>query len=561
MSKVFAWLIALALFAGVFGFATWTEQSLAKLTPELTAQIKAGHIEEVAAANPEKVNGAVRFLSSLDDNFQYSFLHDYIDFQWLGWTLFSLTALVYIISKEQWMRLKRQLQIHAMYDTLTNLPNRRLFTDRIQQSIRFCRREDRKFALIMCDLDHFKTVNDTLGHHAGDDLLKQVTLRLKDVLRDSDTIARLGGDEFAIILYCGDDDHYSINSVAERLIQTLEDPIYIDGLPFSVGVSLGIAVFPEHGDDAETLLRRADISLYRSKEKRNCYTMYDKNTDEHTREALRTVSDLRDAIRNNTLEVFYQPKIDCHTRQIQGVEALARWIHPEKGMISPGIFIPLAKQNGLIRHLTVVVLQKAIRQAAEWYRNGYEIRLSVNITGENIEDMNFPDELAYLLKRFQLPAHLLELEITEDVIIQSIEKATQVTERLRQMGVAISIDDFGTGNSSISYLKKLPINTLKIDFSFIREMNKNPDDEAIVRTTILLSKSLGMSVVAEGVEDAVTLERLYAMGCDLAQGFYMCKPIPADKLNEWLLTSQWGLQEGQHCALNDTIRPDNQAAQ
>ncbi len=542
MSKIFAWIAALLLFAGIYSFVSWTGFSLDNLTPDEQAQIKAGRIEQVSTESPEKVNGAIRFISSLDENFQYTVLHDYIDFQWLGWTLFSLTALVYIISKEQWMRLKRQLQIHAMYDTLTNLPNRRLFTDRIQQAIKFCRREERKFSLIMADLDHFKTVNDTLGHHAGDDLLRQVTLRLKDVLRDSDTIARLGGDEFAIIIYCGDDEHFSLTSVAERLIQALEDPIYIEGLPFSVGVSLGIATFPDHGDDAETLMRRADISLYRSKEKRNCYTLYDKNTDEHTRDALRTVSDLRNAIRNKQLEVYYQPKIDCNTKQINGVEALARWIHPEKGFISPGVFIPLAKQNGLIRHLTVLVLQKAIRQAAEWYRNGYEIKLSVNITGENIEDLNFPDELSYLLKRFQMPPHLLELEITEDVIIKNIQKATQITERLREMGVAISIDDFGTGNSSISYLKKLPINTLKIDYSFIREMNNNPDDEAIVKTTILLSKSLGMSVVAEGVEDALTLDRLHSMGCDLAQGFYMCKPIPADLLNEWLITSPWGIQ-------------------
>jgi diguanylate cyclase len=484
------------------------------------------------------VNLISGFFDAFNSQFSRSIMSNYIQFSTLGWLLFFVTLVIYIISKDQWFRLRSMLQHYALFDSLTDLPNRRLFEDRLQQAIKTAKRRNGKFALILADLDRFKQINDALGHHAGDQLLQQVSLRLRDTIRAADTVSRLGGDEFAFIIN-EVDGHPTVIQVTDRIIRSMEEPVTIEGLPFTTGISMGVVVFPDHGDDVETLLRRADISLYRSKEKRNCYTFYDKDTDEYNRKSIQLQNDLRQAIKQGTLEVYYQPKVDCGNHQIRGLEALARWPHPEHGMISPGIFIPLAKKNGLIKELTMLMLQKSINQISEIYHDGIEITLSVNITEENLEDVHFPDEVAYILKRFNFPARCLELEITEDVIINNIQNATQVTDKLHQLGVQISIDDFGTGNSSISYLKKLPIHTLKIDLSFIREMNRSPDDAAIVKTTILLSKSLGLSVVAEGVEDAGTMETLNDWGCDLAQGFYVCKPIPNEVLVDWVHSSPW----------------------
>ena len=488
------------------------------------------------------------WLNALNNQFSDSVLAHYIDFSMLGWLLFIMTLLIYIVSKDQWLRLRHELQHFALFDALTNLPNRNLFEDRIQQAIKSTRRREGKFALIMADLDRFKQINDTLGHHAGDDLLKQLSMRLRNTVRGADTVSRLGGDEFAFIIH-DVEDYDGVVRVTDRITHVTDDPVTIEGLPFTVGISMGIVVYPDHGEDVETLLRRADIALYRSKDKRSGYTFYSEDADEYNRKNIELQNDLRQAIKQGTLEVYYQPKVDCGTHQIKGLEALARWIHPEQGMLSPAIFIPLAKKNGLIKDLTMLMLQKSIQQISEFYHQGIEVALSVNITEENLEDVHFPDEVDLLLKRYHFPARCLELEITEDVIIDNIQNATLVTDKLHNLGIKISIDDFGTGNSSISYLKKLPIHTLKIDLSFIREMNRSPDDAAIVKTTILLSKSLGLSVVAEGVEDELTLQKLHDWGCDLAQGFYVCKPIPNDALVEWFKSGGWTPQHREDMKL------------
>jgi diguanylate cyclase (GGDEF)-like protein len=409
---------------------------------------------------------------------------------------------------------------------------------------------------MLVDLDRFKQINDTLSHHAGDSLLKQVAIRLQGAIRGSDVLARLGGDEFAFV-FSGLDHDSVANQLAQRVMKTLSDPVMIEGLNFQVGLSMGIVIYPDHGEDAETLMRRADISLYRSKERRNCFTFYDKDTDDYNRKNIQMQNDLREAIRDGALEAYYQPKVDCDTLQVKGLEALARWFHPEHGMISPAVFIPIAKKNGLIGDLTMLMLNRSIQQISQLYHQGIDIRLSVNITEENLGDMNFPDQVAEILRRFDFPPNSLELEITEDVIIDNVQNATRVTDKLKSLGVHISIDDFGTGNSSISYLKKLPISTLKIDLSFIREMNRSPDDAAIVKTTILLSKSLGLSVVAEGVEDELTLQKLNDWGCDLAQGFYVCKPVPNEELVKWLKTSDWKpqLRMPENLRESSNVRP------
>lgn len=462
-----------------------------------------------------------------------------LDFHGVGWLLFFCAIVLYLISKGQWVRMRRELRKFTLYDTLTDLPNRRLFEESIQKAITECRAKNKKFALMLGDLDRFKQINDTLGHHAGDSLLKQVALRLQNTMRGSDVLGRLGGDEFAFV-FTGLERDDIVNRLAQRIMRTMDDPVVIEGLNFNTGISLGIVIFPDHGEDMETLMRRADISLYRSKERRNCYTFYDKDTDEYNRQNIQIQNDLREAIKQGLLEVYYQPKVDCDSHEVKGLEALARWPHAEQGMISPAEFIPIAKKNGLIGDLTLLMLNKSIQQISQLYHQGIDLRLSVNITEENLEDVLFPETVANILQRFDFPPQSLELEITEDVIIDNIKNATLVTDKLKNLGVNISIDDFGTGNSSISYLKKLPISTLKIDLSFIREMNRSPDDAAIVKTTILLSKSLGLSVVAEGVEDELTLQKLNDWGCDLAQGFYVCKPVPNDELVNWLKNShQW----------------------
>ncbi len=478
------------------------------------------------------------WLEQLAQQFSQSSLYGFVDFHALGWLLFFCSILLYLMNKEQWLRMQRELRKMAMFDPLTGLHNRTLLEETVREKIQAYKGSQKKFALLLGDLDRFQQVNDTLGHHAGDNLLKQVAFRLKNILRSTDFVARLGGDEFAIVLSSLDHEGF-VNQLAERIQKTLDEPILIDSMPIKAGMSLGIVFYPDDGEDLDTLMRHVDIALYRAKERRDCFTFYDEEMDEYNRKHMQLQNDLREAIKNQDLEAYYQPKVDCNTHQVKGLEALARWIHPERGMISPAEFIPIAKKNNLIGGLTMLMLEKSIQQISQLYHQGVEILLSVNITEENLGDLDFPEAVAEILKRHDFPASCLELEITEDVIIDNVKNAAQVTEKLKNLGIQMSIDDFGTGNSSISYLKKLPINTLKIDLSFIREMNRSADDAAIVKNTIILNKSLGLSVVAEGVEDELTLQRLNDWGCDLAQGFYVCKPVPQAELIHWLEKGPW----------------------
>ncbi|WP_303673567.1 putative bifunctional diguanylate cyclase/phosphodiesterase [Vampirovibrio chlorellavorus] len=499
-------------------------------------------LNQTQAAPPLGESSAGPFFSGwmgpLAQQFSQSHLAGLIDFHALGWLLFFCAMLVYALNKEQWLRMQREMRKMAMFDPLTGLHNRALLEETVQEKIRASKDNGKKFALMLGDLDRFQQVNDTLGHQAGDNLLKQVAFRLKNILRSTDFVARLGGDEFAIILDSLDHDGF-VNQLAQRIQKTLDEPILLDGMAIKAGISMGIVLYPDDGEDLETLMRHVDIALYRAKERRDCFTFYDADMDEYNRKHMQLQNDLREAIKNQDLEAYYQPKVDCNTHQVKGLEALARWSHPERGMISPAEFIPIAKKNNLIGGLTLMMLEKSIQQISQLYHQGVDILLSVNITEQNLGDMDFPETVAEILLRHNFPPHCLELEITEDVIIDNVKNAARVTEKLKNLGVQISIDDFGTGNSSISYLKKLPINTLKIDLSFIREMNRSPDDAAIVKTTIILSKSLGLSVVAEGVEDELTLQRLNDWGCDLAQGFYVCKPIPQEELIRWLEQGPW----------------------
>jgi diguanylate cyclase (GGDEF)-like protein len=433
-------------------------------------------------------------------------------------------------------RIERQAaenQHQALHDGLTSLPNRALLHDRIGQAIRHADRELVPAALAMLDLDRFKEVNDTLGHHYGDRLLVQVGRRLQGVLREVDTVARLGGDEFAVLLpRIGTADSAAI--VARKLQAALENPFVVDGLSLDVEASIGLAMYPDHGEDPDELLQHADIAMYVAKETHTGFVLFDPKLDQHSPRRLTLLGELRQAIDTGQLVLHYQPKVDAHTQQVLGVEALVRWEHPTHGLIPPGDFIPLAERTGLIGPLTHYVLDAALQQCRAWQRTGHELSVAVNVSARRLLDLTFPDEVTALLTRWEVPARLLMVEITEHTIMADPAHALEVLGRLDKMGVQVSIDDFGTGYSSMAHLKSLPVHELKVDRSFVSQMVSNTRDAVIVRSTVDLGRNLGLRVVAEGVEDSRTLQQLDVLGCDAIQGYYISRPMPSDDLIPWL---------------------------
>jgi len=433
--------------------------------------------------------------------------------------------------------LRHQAEVNehqALHDALTDLPNRTLFHDRVHQALAAARREHVPAAVMIMDLDRFKEVNDTLGHASGDELLKQVGLRLRDSLRDSDTVSRLGGDEFGVLLPKVLDAEAAA-AVARKLRTTLEEPFTLHGLALQMEASIGIALFPDHGADVQSLLQRADVAMYVAKEHPAGCEVYTRERDEYSPDRLTLLTELRRAIDRGQLTLHYQPKADLRTGAIQGVEALVRWQHPERGMIPPDEFIPPAQKTGVIGPLTMFVLDEALRQCRTWALQGMELCVAVNLSTRNLLDVHLPDTVRELLTRWEVPARLLELEITESTILADPVRAMQILSRLHEMGIQLAIDDFGTGYSSLAYLKRLPVDELKIDKSFILGMEESENDAVIVRSTIDLGRNLGLRVVAEGVESAKAWNRLASIGCDVAQGYYLSRPAPADQLTEWLI--------------------------
>jgi diguanylate cyclase (GGDEF)-like protein len=416
--------------------------------------------------------------------------------------------------------------------------------DRIGQAIRQADRELVPAALLLLDLDRFKEVNDTLGHHYGDQLLVQVGQRLQAALRESDTVARLGGDEFAVLLPRIATGEGAV-AVASKLQDALQEPFPLDGLNLEVEASIGLAAYPEHGGDPDELLQHADIAMYVAKETHAGFVLFDPKHDQHSPRRLVLLGELRRAIDQQQLVLHYQPKIDAHSSQILGVEALVRWQHPDHGLIPPAEFIPLAERTGLIGPLTHYVLNAALRQCNAWRQAGDELAVAVNVSARRLLDLEFPDEIAGLLARWEVPARLLVVEITESTIMADPTHAIQILGRLNAMGVELSIDDFGTGYSSMAYLKSLPVHELNIDRSFVSKMTSNTSDAVIVRSTVDLGRNLGLRVVAEGVEDSVTLQELDALGCDAVQGYYISRPVPADGLIRWLEQRQAAMPTSQ----------------
>jgi len=435
------------------------------------------------------------------------------------------------------------LEHQALHDVLTDLPNRVLLLDRLEQAILASARQGTSLALLIMDLDRFKEVNDTFGHHIGDQLLKQVGPRLRNQIRATDTIARLGGDEFAILLPAIANADAAV-ATGKKLVRALEAPFIVEGNAFEIGASLGIALAPDHGSDAATLLRRADVAMYIAKQSNSGYAVYSAELDGNSPTRLALMSELRHAIDHGQLVLHYQPKVDVRSGSYKQLEALVRWEHPRHGLMLPDHFIPLAERTGLITPLTSWVLNEALAQVRNWHERGWPLGVAVNLSGRSLQDPALVDQVAELLHRWRVDPSCLVLELTESSIMADPDRVTVVLERLREMRVQLSIDDFGTGYSSLSHLRLLPVGEIKIDKSFVMDMLVNPPDEAIVHSTIQLCQNLGRRVVAEGVENEATYHRLTDLGCDYAQGFYFARPMSADALAGWVEDGGWRMEHG-----------------
>jgi len=420
----------------------------------------------------------------------------------------------------------------GLHDSLTDLPNRQAFIDRLQTSIPIAHRHDMPLALLIVDLDRFHEVNETFGHPIGDRLLQEVSRRLTSGLHDFDTLARLGGDEFAILLPKTDRDGASLT--ANRLLEELAAPYELAGHNFGIGASVGMAALPEHGTDATALMQRAEAAMNVAKRAGGGQAIYSTSRDQSNSARLLLTGELRTAIESEQLQLHYQPKVNLSDGRTEHVEALVRWQHPERGLIAPDRFIPLAEETGLVRPLTLWVLNKALSQQRQWLEQGYDVRVAVNVSARILHDPELLSTVLELLVRWGVEPSRLMIEITESAIMVDPDGAMKLLVALHAAGVWTSIDDFGTGYSSLGYLKHLPVDEIKIDKSFVLDMATNRDDVSIVRSVVTLGHNLGLKVVAEGVDNKRTLDMLGAMDCDMAQGFYLSRPLPASEMLAWL---------------------------
>ncbi len=455
-----------------------------------------------------------------------------------GFILFGLVLVIFQYLIGELLTSKRRsdkLQRIATTDELTGLGNREYFSEVVQRRIAAAVESSGRFAVLLMDLDRFKEINDTLGHHYGDLLLRELGPRLTSAIGDGGFVARLGGDEFGILLAEDTDDPAVLDVIMTRLFKSVSQPFMIDELSLEVGASVGVARFPKDGEDSHGLLRCADIAMYTAKEAQTDYKIYTEEQDEHSKQRLAVLSGIRHALVQDEIVVHYQPIIDLDDLRVRGAEGLVRWQHPEHGLIPPGAFVQTVEQTGLIGPLTRHVLERSIAQCAAWRTDGRHMSVAVNLSVRNLLDRDLPKEIERLLGVYGLPPEALQLEITESMIMSDPERALATVSRLSALGVRLSVDDFGTGYSSLANLRKMPIDELKIDRSFVSPMLRNESDLIIVRSTINLGHDLGLNVIAEGVEDSSTLEQLAQLGCDLAQGYHVSKPMPADVFNDWLV--------------------------
>lgn len=455
-----------------------------------------------------------------------------------------LRSMQYSIERK---RYQEQLEYQANFDALTGLPNRSLLHDRLRQSVA-AQRYVRAIGVVFLDIDHFKFVNDSLGHNTGDKLLKEVAARLTQTVRDGDTVARLGGDEFILILndQTGQDVIYR---AMQRIINKVAEPINVDGHELLVTCSAGISLYPQDGPDVETLLRNADAAMYRAKEKgRNNFQFYTAEMNQQVNERLKMENGLRRALERKEFELYYQPRIDVRTGAAVGCEALLRWRHPERGLLLPERFIALAEETGLIVPIGEWVLRTACARACAWQkRKSLPVSVSVNLSSRQFKQEALAAAVAAALEESGLDPRLLEMELTESLVMHDTEAAIHVLTRLREIGVELSVDDFGTGYSSLSYLTRLPISALKIDQSFVHDVRQcdSPDQGIVAQAIISLGHNLKLKVVAEGVETDAQFEFLKKHGCDEVQGFRFGKPLPADEFEKFLSDSPAGRCRGK----------------
>ena len=428
-------------------------------------------------------------------------------------------------------RLIGRLEHDALHDALTGLPNRVYFDSSVRQAIGK-RAPGRKLAVMLMDLDRFKEINDTLGHHHGDRLLQEIGARLESTLGTEVTTARLGGDEFAILLGDLIDGEEALDA-AERILHLVRSPFPIGDLTLDVGASIGIALCPDHGEDAQTLLQRADVAMYSAKESDEI-EFYSRERDHYSPKKLALVGELRRAIDNDELQVYYQAKADLDSQRIVGAEALIRWPSRDGGFIPPDEFVPVAEQTGLICPLTRQVLKKAIVQRGIWDRTGLDLKLSVNLSVRDLLDPELSRYIETLLQENGLEPSSLMFEITESSIMNDPAKTIEVLEGFHAMGIGLSVDDFGTGYSSLTYLEQLPVTEVKIDKSFVTNVTSDPNDVAIVRSVADLGRHLGLSIVAEGVEDQVAWDTVRSLGCTLAQGYHLARPLHSHQFETWV---------------------------
>ena len=431
-----------------------------------------------------------------------------------------------------------ELEYQSLHDTLTNLPNRKLLNACLDHTIAESVRYGIKFALLLIDLNRFKYINDTLGHEAGDELLKVVAKILRKQLRESDTIARLGGDEFAIIL--PHITHQNAINVVDKIIAAFNTPLMIQGHSLLVSGAIGCVFYPEHGPNKDTLLKHADIAMYQCKGMNHPVVIYDENLDPYSERNLVLESGLLSAIDNSELELYYQPVIDIGSSNIIGAEALIRWNHPVFDLVFPDEIIPLAERTGLIKNMTRYVVRQSAQQSAAWSASGLDIRIAVNLSTWDLQDTGFSDFVENVIKEFNVSPASIEFEITESSMMIEPEMTLETLRKLKALGFGLSIDDYGTGFSSLSYLGNLPVNTLKIDKSFILSMQNSVENYTIVRSTIELAHQLGLRATAEGIEDKEILSSLNRMGCDLGQGYHIAKPMPATVFMQWFREGKWG---------------------